>query len=219
MILGKVDDLPFLRTLDTFNAAAMHNLHPAERTPSPAAASAMPAAIALVVTADGLTLNTGRGAPPAIRNVPAPAGHPPSRTEWTGMLGEALAECAAPPIVIARHHGSEPTLRTVSRAPSRVRGALLLAPEVPPPLLRFSPEFGQRLPVPALVVGHRTASDLQRAQWAYWARVWGADYLLLDGDWLDGPVAGFLTGLPGRLLLQRLAFAKEAPPPRAPRSN
>jgi hypothetical protein len=172
------------------------------------------AAIALLAVDARFAMDTGRSVPVEVAEA---ANHAPGtspRVAWTERLGEALANLATPPIIIARGCGSEPCVRIANHVASRILGALLLAPEVPPPLLRFSPEFGRRLPVPTLVVGHRAARDLQRAQWAYWARVWGADFLTLDGDWLDGPLAAFSASLPCRLLVQRLAHARGTLPPR-----
>jgi predicted alpha/beta hydrolase family esterase len=148
---------------------------------------------------------------PRLRRVQQDDWLEPRLDTWLGALDRAVADCAAPPVLVAHSLACALVAHWVKRGRRAVRGALLVAPSDVDALARvldavqsFAPMPLVRLPFPSIVV----ASDddiympVERARAC--AGAWGSRFVAIPGAGHITTESGFGPWPEGRALLDEL---------------
>lgn len=124
------------------------------------------------------------------------------RDAWVERVGQAVDECAEPPVLVAHSLGCLTVVEWAATHGARARAALLVAPPdmetaIEPSIIGYAPIPRAPLPFPAIVVGSRTDPWMSLDRTREFAEVWGARFhdagdaghINLDaghGPWAEG---------------------------------
>jgi predicted alpha/beta hydrolase family esterase len=103
----------------------------------------------------------------------------PEIDAWVRRLDEAVARCAAPPILVGYSLGCPTVLHWVARGGTRAEGALFVAPadvesRREPGIHGFAPIPRLRLPFPSILAASANDDWMKPARAAELARAWGS---------------------------------------------
>lgn len=135
----------------------------------------------------------------------------PRRDAWLVALERCVAECAAPPVLVAHSLACALVAHWASRPGSVAKGALLVAPadvdsplRTPDEVRSFSPIPLKQLPFPSVLVASTDDpfAPLDRA--AEFAAAWGSRMVTLEHAGHINADAGFGPWPEGRRLLDEL---------------
>ena len=151
---------------------------------------------------------------PACRRVVQRDWMRPRLEDWLDTLARHVAECEAPPVLVAHSLACSLVAHWAKRSEGGVKGALLVAPadvdspaHTPDEVRGFSPVPLVRFPFPSIVVASRDDpfSSLARAE--LFAQSWGGRFVVLEGAGHINAEAGFGEWPQGRMLLRELTDA------------
>jgi predicted alpha/beta hydrolase family esterase len=138
----------------------------------------------------------------------------PRLEDWLDTLDRHVAECEAPPVLVAHSLACSLVAHWAKRSEGRVKGALLVAPadvdspaHTPDEVRGFSPIPLARFAFPSIVVASADDpfSPLARAE--LFARSWGGRLVVLERAGHINADAGFGEWPQGRMLLGELTGA------------
>jgi predicted alpha/beta hydrolase family esterase len=143
----------------------------------------------------------------------------PRLADWQAALEREVAQCAAPPVLVAHSLGCALVAHWASRPGAAARGALLVAPadvdspdHTPDEVRNFSPIPLAPLPFPSIVVASTGDPFVTLGRASAFARAWGSRLVTLDRAGHINADAGFGPWPEGRLLLEELRADQTAPP-------
>lgn len=135
----------------------------------------------------------------------------PRLEHWLAALDRHVAECAAPPVLVAHSLACALVAHWAGRARSTANGALLVAPaDVDSPLRtadevrNFSPMPMDRLPFPCIVVASTDDPFVSLDRATAFAAAWGSRLVTLEHAGHINADAGFGPWPEGRALLAEL---------------
>ena len=135
----------------------------------------------------------------------------PRLEHWLAALDRHVAECAAPPVLVAHSLACALVAHWAGRARSTANGALLVAPaDVDSPLRtadevrNFSPMPMVRLPFPSIVVASTDDPFVSVDRATAFAAAWGSRLVTLEHAGHINADAGFGPWPEGRALLAEL---------------
>ena len=139
----------------------------------------------------------------------------PSLEQWKAGIATELAQLDKPAILIAHSFGTLASASIASEFPDKIAALFLVAP-ADPDKFSIAQQLPQTaLPVPAKIIASSNDPWLSDSKAAYWALLWGADFLRLKGVghinseshlgfWPDG-----IRELQGLIRKQRARQAKQ----------
>ena len=149
---------------------------------------------------------------PACRRVVQDDWLEPKRDDWVTTLDRYVAECAAPPVLVAHSLGCALVTQWAAGARAPVKGALLVAPadvdspsRTPDEVRSFSPIPLARLPFPSVVVASTDDPFVTVDRAAEFAAAWGSRLVILGAAGHINADAGYGPWPEGRRLLAELA--------------
>jgi predicted alpha/beta hydrolase family esterase len=135
----------------------------------------------------------------------------PRRDAWLSALERYVAECAAPPVVVAHSLACALVAHWASRPGIVAKGALLVAPadvdspfRTPDEVRSFSPISLKRLPFPSVVVASTDDPFVSMERANEFAAAWGSRMVTLEKAGHINADAGFGPWPEGRRLLDQL---------------
>ena len=148
---------------------------------------------------------------PACRRVVQDDWLEPKRIDWVSALERAVAECAAPPVLVAHSLACALVAHWAGETRRAVKGALLVAPaDVDSPLhtadevRSFSPMPMRRLPFPTIVVASTDDPFASIDRASAFADAWASRLVILEGAGHINADAGFGPWPEGRVFLNEL---------------
>ena len=148
---------------------------------------------------------------PACRRVVQHDWLEPKRVDWVSALERAVAECAAPPVLVAHSLACALVAHWAGETRRAAKGALLVAPaDVDSPLhtadevRSFSPMPMRRLPFPAIVVASTDDPFAPIDRASAFADAWASRLVILEGAGHINADAGFGRWPEGRVFLNEL---------------
>ena len=151
---------------------------------------------------------------PACRRVAQDDWLEPRRHDWLATLGRYVAECAAPPVLIAHSLGCALVAHWAAGSRPRAKGALLVAPadvdsplHTPDEVRNFSPMPLTRFPFPSIVVASTDDPFVSVERANEFAAAWGSRVVILECAGHINSDAGFGPWPEGRRLLDELRAA------------
>src|SRR5262245_50016040 len=136
----------------------------------------------------------------------------PRLDAWLSALERYIAECAAPPVLVAHSLACSLVAHWATRPGARARGALLVAPadvdsplHTPDEVRSFSPIPMAPLPFPSIVVGSTDDPFYTMARAAAFAAAWGSRLVTLERAGHVNADSGHGPWLEGRRLLDTLS--------------
>ena len=150
-------------------------------------------------------------ADPSLRRVRQRDWLEPRLDEWLAALHDAVAACAAPPVLVAHSLGCVLVAHWVARGAGRARGALLVAPadvdalvHVVDSVQTFTPLPLARLPFASIVVASDDDIYVTPARAAQFASAWGSRLVTVPRAGHLNAESGFGPWPEGRGLLEEL---------------
>jgi uncharacterized protein len=135
----------------------------------------------------------------------------PRLDDWLETLAHHIAECAAPPVLVAHSLSCSLVAHWARQPGASVKGALLVAPadvdspdHTPDEVRGFSPMPRARLPFPSIVVASSDDPFCALDRAGLFARSWGGRLVLLEGAGHINADSGFGEWPEGRVLLREL---------------
>lgn len=134
----------------------------------------------------------------------------PARADWVAALDEAIAACAAPPLLVAHSLGCLAVVHWARAHARRVAGALLTAPsdaerrEFPPTITGFAPVPTDRLPFPSVLAASVNDPFMQQARAKALAAAWGSRFVDVGRCGHINTASGFGPWPEGESLLRGL---------------
>jgi len=135
----------------------------------------------------------------------------PRRDAWLSALERYVAECTAPPVLVAHSLACTLVAHWASRPSVVAKGALLVAPadvdsplRTPDEVRSFSPIPLKRLPFPSVVVASTDDPFYSMERANEFAAAWGSRLVTLEKAGHINADAGFGPWPEGRLLLDQL---------------
>ena len=135
----------------------------------------------------------------------------PRRDAWLSALERYVAECTAPPVLVAHSLACTLVAHWASRPGVVAKGALLVAPadvdsplRTPDEVRSFSPIPLKRLPFPSVVVASTDDPFYSMERANEFAAAWGSRLVTLEKAGHINADAGFGPWPEGRLLLDQL---------------
>ncbi|PUA27388.1 MAG: alpha/beta hydrolase [Cellvibrio sp. 79] len=121
----------------------------------------------------------------------------PDLEKWKQGIRDQLQNADRPVVIIAHSFGTLASASIAQEFPEKIAALFLVAP-ADPDKFNIAAQLPQHsLPVPAQIIASSNDPWLTEAKAAYWALLWGADYLRFKnvghinsasnlGDWQDG---------------------------------
>ena len=135
----------------------------------------------------------------------------PRRDAWLSTLERCVAECTAPPVLVAHSLACSLVAHWASRPGAAAKAALLVAPadvdsplRTPDEVRSFSPVPLKRLPFPSVVVVSTDDPFYSMKRANEFAAAWGSRVVRLEKAGHINADAGFGPWPEGRLLLDQL---------------
>jgi predicted alpha/beta hydrolase family esterase len=148
---------------------------------------------------------------PSFERVEQAKWNTPELPVWSERLDEVLHTSNRPTVIVAHSFGCLTSVHRAGRlASNRLAGMLLVAPADPDKFGLTKELLDVKLPCPSIVVGSSNDPWMEAHQAAYWAQVWGSEFINAGALGHVNSESGLGDWLFGLSLLQRLAVTANA---------